>query len=200
MINNRLTPINKRALMIIDMQYDFVSKTGSLYVKDAEHIIEPINLLINNLKWDQIIFTQDWHPIDHVSFDIFPQHCVHDTPGAIIVDELQITDHLIPHFIFKKGYNKYADSLSAFIDSTGTNTGLDSILRKMCIDTIYIVGVALDYCVKETAIDAKKLGFNVNVIIPYTKSVTTNGYTETINLFYKNKINMITKYNNVCNQ
>ena len=85
--------------------------------------------------------------------------------------------------IFQKGHLLHADSMSVFVNSCGENTQVDSVMRNLGITHICMVGVALEYCVKETALDAKKLGFDVNVILSLTKSITSDGYHNTVEEF-----------------
>lgn len=176
----------RKALIVVDMQYDFVHKEGSLYVEDAEKIIEPINRLITSDIYDHVILTQDWHPLNHVSFNIFPKHCIQDTKGAELVfqPEKKCT-------VFKKGQKTCTESFSAFIDSAGNNTGLHTILAEYNINTLDIVGVALEYCVKETAITATRFGYDVNVIVSLTRAVTVEGFNQTLKGLIDHNITLI---------
>ena len=167
------------------MQYDFVNKEGSLYVNGAEELIEPINKLINSELYEHVILTQDWHPPDHISFNTFPKHCIQDTKGAELVfhPEKKYT-------VFKKGQKTCTESFSAFIDSAGNNTGLHAILSGYEINTLDIVGVALEYCVKETAITATRFGYDVNVIVPLTRAVTVEGFNQTLKDLFDHNITL----------
>ncbi|XWV26980.1 nicotinamidase [Tupanvirus soda lake] len=161
--------MDKIALLVIDMQNDFVSPNGKLFVKDADKIVIPISQLINNYNWGLVVFSQDWHPQKHVSFEIFPPHCVQNTIGADIVSALKF-DNIVQTQI-KKGYDYWKDSYSAFMDADRVDTGLDQILKSRGIKYIYIVGVAYDYCVYYTAVDGIALGYNVTLLKFLTKSI-----------------------------
>lgn len=171
--------MGKSALVVIDMQNDFI--TGSLAVKHADEMVPIINHL--RQKFDIVVWTQDWHPADHVSFAsshkdgklydtvhvaagydqmLFPAHCVQKTEGAALQRDLQTRDGDI--FIVK-GTNKDIDSYSCFFDVVKTNkTNCDEELKKRGVDTLYVIGVATDYCVKFSVLDALSLGYKVVLI------------------------------------
>ena len=165
------------AFMVVDMQNDFI--TGSLAVTNAANLVSVINDL--RKKFTNVIFTQDWHPQNHVSFaashpghnlfeqiqvtgyvqTLWPVHCVADTDGAKLHSDLAITDTDI---IVKKGMNPQIDSYSCFFDVIKTSmTTCHDILQSKGIDTLYFAGVATDYCVKFSVIDALELGYKVFV-------------------------------------
>lgn len=177
------------ALIVVDMQNDFMPQ-GALAVHRADEIIEGINQLAQ--RFDNVILTQDWHPAQHISFAdnhhnqvpfnsiqlgygtqvLWPRHCVQSSVGADFHQDLNI-----PHtqLIIRKGYNVQIDSYSAFMEADHkTPTGLASYLKERGIDTVYIVGVATDYCVKWTALDAKKLGFHSIVIEDLCRAINLN--------------------------
>lgn len=176
----------KKALIIIDVQQDFC-KGGALEVPDAEYIIPYINHLMENHFFDEIIFTQDFHPPHHQSFAsqhsknigdlidlhgipqvLWPDHCVQGTSGADFHPELALKyTHII-----KKGMNPEVDSYSAFYDNQKmTDTGLANYLKSKNIHLLEIVGLALDYCVKYTCLDALAEGFAVSLHFKGTKAV-----------------------------
>lgn len=168
-----------KALLIVDLQNDFMPG-GSLPVPGGNEIIPVINTLAH--KFSHIFATQDWHPADHVSFAsnhlgkkpgdttqvkgvkqiLWPVHCVRNTKGAELVSALnkeKITS------IFYKGTDKWVDSYSTFFDNARErSTGLDEYLQTRGIKEIYIVGVATDYCVLYSVLDALELGFQVTVV------------------------------------
>ncbi len=140
---------------------------GPLGVPGTNEIIPVINALIP--KFPLVIATQDWHPADHLSFTVnnpkdglWPVHCVQGTSGAELVEGLhqdQITA------IFQKGQDRNVDSYSAFFDNAQQKTtGLDAYLKKRGIEKLVVVGVATDYCVLYSVLDALKLGFSVEVV------------------------------------
>ena len=152
--------INRTALIVVDMQNDFI--TGSLAVPLAELIIPQVNELIRyaEIFASPTIFTMDWHAPDHPSFTSFggtwPSHCVVNTIGASLYPGLYKPEQNT--HIIKKGLNK--ESYSAFDKE---NMRLFKVLEYEEIDNVIICGLALDYCVKATAIDAVDLGFNTSV-------------------------------------
>ena len=170
---NKQEELCKQALLVIDMQNDFVLPTGSLYVKDAGDIIPGIQKQILNQKFYHLtVFSQDWHPKQHVSFipegGPFPPHCIQNTFGAEIVKPLDY--HNLNQTAVKKGYTHDLDAFSAFHSINNTvSSGLDMILKVEGINTVYICGVATEFCVYFTAIDALELGYTVYVIIDLTK-------------------------------
>ncbi|MFH2013019.1 MAG: isochorismatase family protein [Pseudomonadota bacterium] len=148
----------EEALIIIDVQNDFC-EGGALEVPGASEIIPIINRIID--KFELAIATQDYHPPNHCSFSEWPVHCVAGTPGGDLHKELEV--YRIKHFV-KKGTEK--EAYSGFQE-----TGLSSFIHQHGVDTIYICGLATDYCVKATALDGLKEGFKVFVILDAIKAV-----------------------------
>ena len=176
----------KKALILVDIQNDFI-QGGTLAVDRGDEVIEIANRAMK--YFDNNIATQDWHPADHKSFSsqhkgknpgefielnglpqiLWPDHCVMGTRGAEFAPGLD-TGTITK--IIRKGMNKEVDSYSGFFDNAhGHATGLEDYLRLQGINTLYIVGLATDYCVKYTALDARKLGFNTNLIIEGVRGV-----------------------------
>jgi nicotinamidase/pyrazinamidase len=174
-----ITPSASDALIVIDMQNCFVPG-GSLAVKDGDKIVPLINKLAK--RFANVVLTQDWHTADHVSFAsqhpgkkafetlplsygvqvLWPDHCVQGTAGAALVPGLDI-----PHaqLVLRKGYHKDVDSYSAFLEADRkTQTGLAGYLHDRKIKRVFLCGLATDYCVAWSALDARKLGFQVSVI------------------------------------
>ncbi|AKQ39079.1 PncA [Riemerella anatipestifer Yb2] len=165
----------KKALIVVDVQNDFC-EGGALAVPNANEIIPYINLLIEENQYDKIIFTQDWHPANHKSFAsnndkkvgetislngvpqfMWPDHCVENSFGAEFHKDLDISK---VDYIVKKGKNPEIDSYSAFQDNNHfMKTGLADYLKENDIQLVEIVGLALDYCVKYTCLNAVKEGF-----------------------------------------
>lgn len=169
----------KNALIMVDLQNDFCPG-GSLAVTAGDALIPLANEL--QAHFDLIIATQDWHPKDHTSFAtnhaghavgdkivieglsqvLWPVHCVQGSEGAQF--HPQLDKQKISHIVYK-GIEKTIDSYSAFFDNAHLrSTGLGDYLRKEQVDTVYIMGLATDYCVKYSALDAAHLGFHVYVI------------------------------------
>lgn len=146
------------ALLIVDFQSDF-TPGGALAVADGDAIAPRLNELAADPRFALVVATRDWHPADHGSFEehggIWPVHCVQGTPGA----ELHpLLDRARVHVVVDKGQDRGAEGYSAF-----EATGLESLLRGRGIDRVTIGGLATDYCVKSTALDALRLGFGVTV-------------------------------------
>lgn len=165
----------KKALIVVDVQNDFC-EGGVLAVPGANEIIPYINLLMEDETYDQIVLTQDWHPANHKSFAsnngrkvgetislngipqfMWPDHCVQDTAGAEFHPTLNTgrATHII-----QKGKNSEIDSYSAFQDNNHfMQTGLNDFLKYHDIQLVEIAGLALDYCVKFTCLDAVRNGY-----------------------------------------
>jgi nicotinamidase/pyrazinamidase len=179
-----------KALIVIDVQNDFCPG-GALEVPQGDDIIERINDLMADV--DAVILTQDWHPAGHSSFAsshagkglydmiempygpqvLWPDHCVQGTTGGQFHADLSDT---AADLIIRKGYNPDIDSYSAFFENDHTTpTGLDGYLRSRGITDVVIVGLALDFCVNYSAVDAAKLGFNVEVRQDLCRAIDLNG-------------------------
>lgn len=176
-----------KALIIVDIQNDFCPN-GNLAVKDGDKIIPFVNSLINSGDYKTIVATMDWHPANHKSFAsnngkavgeiidlngikqfMWPDHCVQNTKGAEMRSDLHLDK--IQYFV-KKGENPEVDSYSGFFDNDQkTATALNEILLRTGIKEIHVVGLALDYCVKATAIDGQRLGYKTTVLSKGTKAV-----------------------------
>ncbi|MCI0382346.1 MAG: bifunctional nicotinamidase/pyrazinamidase [Chlamydiae bacterium] len=169
-----------RCLLIVDMQNDFMS-SGTLPVPEGDQIISLINQLMP--KFSLIVATQDWHPLNHVSFaknhpkkkagdiiqikgkkqTLWPVHCVQGTKGAELVLELNKQPIAA---LFKKGVDTDVDSYSAFFDNAKVrSTGLHQYLMSRKIKEIYVAGVATEYCVFFSILDGLDLGYKVHLII-----------------------------------
>ncbi|WP_026950164.1 bifunctional nicotinamidase/pyrazinamidase [Algoriphagus mannitolivorans] len=177
---------NSTALLIVDVQNDFIPG-GALEVKDGDQIIPMINAI--QKKFSHVIVTQDFHPANHGSFAsqydgkspgefvvlggldqiLWPDHCVQGTFGAEFHKDLDQSNWEV---IFQKGKNPEVDSYSGFFDNARKgDTGLNAYLKAKGIDTVFVCGLALDYCVKFTALDAKSLGFETFLIEDATRAV-----------------------------
>ena len=177
-------------LLVVDMQYDFLPG-GSLAVTGGDEII----LLINRLgrRFNNVAMTQDWHPAGHISFAsshdgakpfeimqlpygpqvLWPDHCVQGTRGAEFSSEVEL-----PHtqLIIRKGYHDVVDSYSGFQEADRkTKTGLEGYLGERGIKRLFIAGLATDFCVNWTAVDAAAAGFEVYVIEDACRAIDTNG-------------------------
>lgn len=152
------------ALIIVDMQNDFCSG-GALAVPDGDAVIEPVNRLAQGMEF--VVATRDWHPPDHRSFKAqggpWPVHCVADTLGAQFHDRI---DKSRIDATVDAGRTPDKEGYSGFED-----TELEQLLRDRGVDTVHVAGLALDYCVKETALDAARAGFDVIVHRDATRAV-----------------------------
>jgi nicotinamidase/pyrazinamidase len=161
----------RTALIVVDVQNDFADQKGSLYVTGGEEVIPVANQELERAREAAalMVYSQDWHPESTPHFQknggVWPVHCVGDTWGAEFHPELEVVDGA--EFL-KKGTGG-EDGYSVFTvrdPRTGeeASTALERILRESAIGKLVIVGLATDYCVKETALDARKKGFSVTVV------------------------------------
>lgn len=168
-----------RGLILVDLQNDFMPG-GALAVSSGDETVEVANRLIPLFEF--VVSTQDWHPADHGSFAashpgrkpgevielaglqqiLWPAHCVQGTPGAAFHRDLAQGGH---RNVVRKGTLRDVDSYSGFFDNGGRHdTGLADLLRRQRVSDLFIMGLATDYCVKFTVLDACRLGFRVSVI------------------------------------
>lgn len=138
-----------KALIIVDVQNDFM-EGGALGIKGANNAFAK-SIVDYSLGFDHVIATQDWHPYDHCSFKHWPPHCVQFTRGAELATMIQLAN---PKVIIRKGWRKDCESYSAFADENDISSGLGTMLMGLAVDEIHVVGLALDYCVKATVLDA----------------------------------------------
>ena len=178
------------ALIVIDVQNDFCPG-GALAVSGGDEIVPGINALM--AEFDAVILTQDWHPAGHSSFAsshegaapmsltqmpygpqvLWPDHCIQGSVGAHFHPDLT-TDRA--DLIIRKGYNPAIDSYSAFFENDHTTpTGLDGYLRTRGIDRLTMVGLATDFCVNYSAVDAAKLGYAVTVREDLCRAIDLDG-------------------------
>ena len=175
-----------RALVLVDLQYDFMPG-GALAVARGDDTVAVARALMP--RFDVVVATQDWHPRDHGSFAanhpgtkpgevidlhglpqvLWPVHCVQGTRGAELHDEL---DRARITSVFRKGSDARVDSYSGFFDNGKRgDTGLAAWLRGRAIDHLVVLGLATDYCVKFTALDARALGFAVTLVADGCRAV-----------------------------
>ena len=147
------------ALVIVDFQNDFALPDGALAVPDGHEIAPHVNAHAASGDYALVVATRDWHPGEHGSFAAhggpWPQHCVADTPGAELHPELETGG---VDLVVDKGQDHGTDGYSAF-----DGTGLADLLRKRGIERLTVVGLATDYCVYHTVLDALREGFEVRV-------------------------------------
>jgi nicotinamidase/pyrazinamidase len=178
-----------KALILVDIQNDFC-KDGALEVPEGNMVVPIANQLME--KFDLVIATQDWHPANHKSFAanhlfrkpgmvidlngleqvLWPIHCVQGSLGAEFVKDLNTEG--IDH-VFQKGTDPEIDSYSGFFDNgKRKSTGLGDFLKEKGVDTVYVMGLATDYCVKFTTLDAIELGFKTYLIQDGCRGVNLN--------------------------
>lgn len=185
-----ITPAPNDVLIVVDVQYDFLPG-GSLAVAGGDEVIPLINKL--GRKFANVVMTQDWHPADHISFAsnhpgakpfevinlpygpqvLWPDHCVWQTRGAELSADLDL-----PHaqLTIRKGYNEVVDSYSGFQEADRrTKTGLEGYLRERGLGRLFVTGLATDFCVAWTALDARVAGFSTYVVEDATRPIDANG-------------------------
>ena len=178
------------ALLVIDVQNCFIPG-GSLAVKDGDAVVPVINKLAR--AFANVVVTQDWHTADHISFAsqhkgkkpfettkvkygtqvLWPDHCVQGTEGAALHKDLAL-----PHaqLMIRKGFRKDTDSYSAFTEADGkTTTGLAGYLKARGIKHVFLSGLATDFCVAWSALDARKAGFAATVVDDACRGIDLNG-------------------------
>lgn len=184
---------HNHALIVIDVQNDFCPG-GALAVAGGDQIIAAINDLAG--EFQAVIFTQDWHPHDHCSFaashdgkapfatidmpygpqTLWPVHCVQGTKGAAFPEKLRTE---AADLILRKGFRTQIDSYSAFFENDHrTATGLHGYLQNRDIEALTIVGLATDFCVNYSALDAAKLGYGVTVPQSACRAIDLDGSLE----------------------
>ena len=178
------------ALLVIDVQNDFCPN-GALPVSEGDLIIQPINAAMDN--FNIVVLTQDWHPANHKSFAstyqnkkpfdsvemfygkqvLWPDHCIQGSTGARFHPSLNLERADV---IIRKGSNAAIDSYSAFFENDKvTPTGLHGYLKDLDVTDLTVVGLATDFCVAFSALDAANLGYSVTVQLDMARGIDTNG-------------------------
>ena len=177
-------------LVVVDVQNDFMPG-GALAVPRGDEVVPIINALVP--RFENVVLTQDWHPRGHASFAsahagknpfetirlsygdqvLWPDHCVQGTPGAAIHSDLQATK---AQLVIRKGYHDGIDSYSGFLEADRrTSTGLAGYLKERGIRRLYVCGLATDFCVAWTALDARAAGFETVLIEDASRAIDLNG-------------------------
>lgn len=185
-----IKPDAKSALIVVDVQNCFVDG-GTLPVKGGADVVPVINRLAG--AFENVVITQDWHTKGHASFAsahagkkpfettklaygeqvLWPDHCVQGSDDAGLVKGLDLPK---AQLVIRKGYHQGTDSYSAFTEADGkTSTGLAAYLKAHGVGSVYVVGLATDFCVAWTALDARKAGFKAAVIEDATRAIDLNG-------------------------
>jgi len=177
-------------LLVVDVQNDFCPG-GALGVPRGDEVVRPINRLA--ARFAHVLLTQDWHPAGHQSFAsshpgrrphevievaygqqiLWPDHCVQGTRGAELHADLQIAH---AQLVLRKGYHRQIDSYSAFYENDrSTRTGLSGYLRERGLTRVFLAGLAFDFCVHYSALDAQREGFEVVVVEDACRGIDVNG-------------------------
>ncbi len=185
-----IAPDTASVLIVVDVQNCFVGG-GTLPVKGGADVVPLINRIAPS--FENVVITQDWHTPGHASFAsshagkkpfettampygtqvLWPDHCVQGSDDAALVKDLKLPR---AQLIIRKGFHKEVDSYSAFMEADHkTSTGLEGYLKARGISTVFVVGLATDFCVAWTAIDATKAGFRTYVIEDATRAIDLNG-------------------------
>lgn len=185
-----ITPGDRDVLLVIDVQNDFCPE-GALAVAEGDAVVPVINRLAG--RFPHVVLTQDWHPSGHESFasshpggkpfeiielsygpqTLWPDHCVQGTPGAAFHGDLETTG---AQLVIRKGFRRAIDSYSAFYENDHrTATGLAGYLRDRAISRVFLAGLATDYCVQYSALDAAKDGFEVTVFEDACRAIDLAG-------------------------
>ena len=183
-------PDASAVLIVTDIQYAFMPG-GSLAVPRGDEVVPAINELAGRIA--NVVLTQDWHPPGHRSFAsshpgakpydvvtlhygnqiLWPDHCVQGTEGARLHADLAVAH---AQLVIRKGYHRDVDSYSAFVEADGTTrTGLAGYLRERGIDRVYLCGLATDFCVAWSALDARKLGFAATIVEDACRAIDVQG-------------------------
>ncbi|MGO9360569.1 MAG: bifunctional nicotinamidase/pyrazinamidase [Xanthobacteraceae bacterium] len=187
---DKITIDDSSVLIVVDVQNCFLPG-GSLAVKDGDQVIPVINRLAKSFA--NVVMTQDWHTPGHISFAsshagkkpfetidlpygkqvLWPDHCVQGTDGAALSNALSIPQ---AELVIRKGYHKDVDSYSAFTEADGkTTTGLAAYLKAHKIKRVFVTGLATDFCVAWTAMDARKAGFETYIIEDACRGIDAAG-------------------------
>jgi len=187
---SQITIGDRDVLLVVDIQNDFCPG-GGLAVPRGDEVVPLVNRLARTFA--HVVLTQDWHPPGHLSFAsshagrkpyetievfygtqvLWPDHCVQGTPGARFRDDLDI-----PHaeLVLRKGYHRHIDSYSAFYENDrATRTGLAGYLRERGFARVFLAGLAFDFCVRYSAEDARREGFEVVVVEDACRGIDVDG-------------------------
>jgi len=182
--------VSNACLVVVDVQNDFIPG-GALAVPQGDEVVPEINRLA--ARFDDVILTQDWHPRGHASFAsshpgkkpfetvelpygsqvLWPDHCVQGTAGAAFHPDLNLTK---AQLVLRKGRHRDIDSYSAFLEADReTTTGLAGYLKERGFRKLYVCGLATDFCVAWTALDARAAGFDATVIEDACRAIDLDG-------------------------
>jgi nicotinamidase/pyrazinamidase len=199
-MNDTFTTGERDVLLVVDIQNDFCPG-GNLAVPRGDEVVPLINALA--VKFAHVVLTQDWHPPGHLSFAsshpgkkpydfievtygaqiLWPDHCVQGTKGAAFRDDLKITP---AELVLRKGYHREIDSYSAFYENDReTHTGLAGYLRERGFTRVFLAGLAFDFCVRYSADDAHREGFETVVIEDGCRAIDIEGSADATRALFK---------------
>ncbi len=177
---------NKTVFVDIDTQFDFMNPKGSLYVRDAEEIIDNLRRLFNYAKEHKIkiLSSIDAHKVDDPEFKIFPPHCVKNTPGNQKIEATKFKNNIIIENV-KQGINEDILNYEQIIVESQSfdifdNTNTDKILVQLDASDCVVFGVATDYCVKAAALGLIRRGYKVSLVTDAVKAITREGEKEAL--------------------
>ncbi len=186
----KIQPDGRDALIVVDVQNDFCPG-GRLAVQKGDEVVTIVNALAQ--RFEKVVLTQDWHPAGHHSFAtshpgrkpfdsvslaygeqvLWPDHCIQGSDGAALHKDLSVPQ---AQLVIRKGWHKDIDSYSAFLEADReTRTGLDAWLRALGIRRVFVCGLATDFCVAWTALDARKLRFRAVVVEDACRAIDMQG-------------------------
>ncbi len=186
----RIQPVGTDALIVVDVQNDFCPG-GRLAVQKGDEVVPVVNALAQ--RFEKVVITQDWHPAGHQSFAtshpghkpfdsvtlaygeqvLWPDHCVQGSDGAALHKDLSVPQAQV---VIRKGWHKGVDSYSAFLEADRqTRTGLDAWLRVHGVKRVFVCGLATDFCVAWTALDARKLRLRAVVVEDACRAIDMQG-------------------------
>jgi nicotinamidase/pyrazinamidase len=199
-MSNTFTTGERDVLLVVDIQNDFCPG-GNLAVPRGDEVVPVINALA--VKFAHVVLTQDWHPPGHLSFAsshpgkkpydfievtygaqiLWPDHCVQGTKGAAFRNDLKITP---AELVLRKGYHREIDSYSAFYENDReTHTGLAGYLRERGFTRVFLAGLAFDFCVRYSADDAHREGFEIVVIEDGCRAIDIEGSADATRALFK---------------
>jgi nicotinamidase/pyrazinamidase len=199
-MSDTFTTDERDVLLVVDIQNDFCPG-GNLAVPRGDEVVPVINALA--VKFAHVVLTQDWHPPGHLSFAsshpgkkpydfievtygaqiLWPDHCVQGTKGAAFRNDLKITP---AELVLRKGYHREIDSYSAFYENDReTHTGLAGYLRERGFTRVFLAGLAFDFCVRYSADDAHREGFEIVVIEDGCRAIDIEGSADATRALFK---------------
>ncbi|KAG8342939.1 putative Isochorismatase family [Trypanosoma vivax] len=190
------------ALLIVDVQNDFVQPNGALAVPEGPEVVPVINHISSTYTFRAVVASKDWHPLNHISFrnedgtgGTWPPHCQQSTKGAKLHPDLR--QEKLTHIVHKATLAD-ADSYSVFGDDSGRTTGLTEMLKGMGVRRLFICGLAYDFCVYHTSLDAARAGFEVFVLEDAVRAVFPDKMPEKRTHLRQEGVQLVTSFDLSC--